>query len=725
MESNIPLISLCMIVRNEEKNLERCLKSVKDYVDEIIVVDTGSTDQTPQIAKKYGAKVFSHEWKKSFAEARNQSLSYARGKWILVLDADEELPPATGSSLHRLAGTRNVEAYTFTIVSPSSTAAGAGQHKNINIRMFKNKPGYKFEGALHEQIKPSILRENSEKSIVHTHLLIYHYGYCRDLVDKKKKTLRNIEILKEMLASNPGDNFSRYNLGVSYYVLGDFERAIEQFSLAAPGLNISSGYAPVFFRNYTIALMDYGEYDRALQTVQEGIAHFPDYPDLYFLKGDIMMGLGMLMEAQKCFEQCLAFKKINPQYPTTEGVLHYLPLENLSHVFEYMSDLEKAIACQVKSLKINNANSMNSFLRLGRLLKRRMKEGEKIVSYLLEQFTSTSFKKDYLPFILFDIGEYQLCIYVINDNEETPALTHLKARALLRSGRFKEAKSTLGKLPESFPKFQKSLWQQCICDWMQTPPANAEKQIQKLHRYDPALVRCCRKLNNHFLNATENSHFSNSTEYDQATGAATAEGGDGNNRLEPASKPGPSARFTAGGNEPPETAGRPGIPASENGTRPALEACTRIAFEFLILGAKKRALETLKALGINNPGQVYFLLGRQAFDQQYFGMAEELLLQAIKHNYKNGELYYMLAEINAKRRHFTKAFSFMEQAAAMEENNPKYCLGLMNILVQKQILIIKDGFNFYKTNKVLKKYFFLANNLKKKLQLISDECSKP
>ena len=86
-----PTISLCMIVKDEEKFLPTCLESVKGYVDEIIIVDTGSTDRTIEIARRYNAKIYCHAWENSFSKARNYSLKYATGDWILILDADEEI----------------------------------------------------------------------------------------------------------------------------------------------------------------------------------------------------------------------------------------------------------------------------------------------------------------------------------------------------------------------------------------------------------------------------------------------------------------------------------------------------------------------------------------------------------------------------------------------------------------------------------------------------------
>ncbi|MFZ2655904.1 MAG: glycosyltransferase family 2 protein, partial [Victivallales bacterium] len=90
IKSKPPTLSVCMIVKNEEAFLGRCLKSVVDHVDEIIIVDTGSTDRTVGIAKSFGARIYYHPWQDDFSLHRNQSISYARGRWIFIIDADEE-----------------------------------------------------------------------------------------------------------------------------------------------------------------------------------------------------------------------------------------------------------------------------------------------------------------------------------------------------------------------------------------------------------------------------------------------------------------------------------------------------------------------------------------------------------------------------------------------------------------------------------------------------------
>src|SRR3989338_10012371 len=128
-----PTLSACMIVKNEEKFLAQCLQSIKNAVDEIIVVDTGSTDRTVEIAQSFGAKIYYHPWRNSFSEARNHSLSYATCDWILQIDADEALEQSDIPLLHKLIQT---DSYNAIYVAIYSELPG-GQSKHYYSRVFR------------------------------------------------------------------------------------------------------------------------------------------------------------------------------------------------------------------------------------------------------------------------------------------------------------------------------------------------------------------------------------------------------------------------------------------------------------------------------------------------------------------------------------------------------------------------------------------------------------
>lgn len=180
-------LTLSMIVKNEEDVLARCLKSVKSIVGEIIIVDTGSTDKTPDIAGEFGATLLQYEWADDFCAARNFSLAHATGDWVLVLDADEVLI-YDSEQLSRLLADKQAEAYFVRVVNLLGEPPNVGTNENMVVRLFRNNPAYRFEGAIHEQVRPSICRAAGEQALKRAPLTVYHDGYLAENIKKKKKS---------------------------------------------------------------------------------------------------------------------------------------------------------------------------------------------------------------------------------------------------------------------------------------------------------------------------------------------------------------------------------------------------------------------------------------------------------------------------------------------------------------------------------------------------------
>lgn len=214
-------ISLCMIVKNEEKYLRGCLESARSYVDEIVVVDTGSTDSTIPIAKEFGAKVFSVAWTGSFSEARNESLQHATGDWVLYLDADERL--VDGEQLKSVVNGSLAWAYTLLIRGKHHLSSGIVDQVNAYPRLFRRHHKVRFEGVVHEQIMPSIIRLG--KSIEASSIIIEHLGYGDSYEKILEKGSRNIALLKVQHEKHPDDDYTNYQLGNNYVVLKDYDAA--------------------------------------------------------------------------------------------------------------------------------------------------------------------------------------------------------------------------------------------------------------------------------------------------------------------------------------------------------------------------------------------------------------------------------------------------------------------------------------------------------------------
>ena len=193
-------ISLCMIVKNEEKNIGSCLDSISPLVDEMIVVDTGSTDRTKDIARAFGAKVYDFGWTDNFSEARNFSLSKASGDWILVLDADEVIAPFDQKVLKHLlsrpaykstALTITTRNYVVPVTALQWTAndgsyikeeAGTGWYPSRKVRIFPNNPHIRFELPVHEFVESSIQKAGIRNMEIR--IPVHHYGK----MDRKKIT---------------------------------------------------------------------------------------------------------------------------------------------------------------------------------------------------------------------------------------------------------------------------------------------------------------------------------------------------------------------------------------------------------------------------------------------------------------------------------------------------------------------------------------------------------
>lgn len=227
MDSEVPhplTLSLCMIVKNEEQDLPRCLASVQDVVDDIILVDTGSSDRTLEIAAEFGAKIFHHTWQDNFAIARNLSLEHATGEWILFLDADEELEPETRIRIKTTLNATGADGLLICCRSFQPPGALVPYYDSPQARVFRNRPEFRFEGLIHEQITPSIQRYGG--IVIQSDLCILHYGQTRSTVQGGESRLhRSLKLLERACGQSPENVYLCVKLGFTYYDLGNYESA--------------------------------------------------------------------------------------------------------------------------------------------------------------------------------------------------------------------------------------------------------------------------------------------------------------------------------------------------------------------------------------------------------------------------------------------------------------------------------------------------------------------
>lgn len=223
------LLSVCLIVRDEALDLPRCLASVRGVADEVVVVDTGSTDGTLEIAAAAGARVVHATWEDDFSSARNVALSHARGRWILVIDADEELEPESAARL-RSELEHTAAAGLQPTVRNLTPPGDLVRWRDVRItRLFRSDPSHRYEGRIHEQIAGSLRRAGGR--IIETDLVIIHHGYARPTAQGGSRVERNLGMLERMVRRHPSDAYARHQLGLTLAAAGRVEegkRALER-----------------------------------------------------------------------------------------------------------------------------------------------------------------------------------------------------------------------------------------------------------------------------------------------------------------------------------------------------------------------------------------------------------------------------------------------------------------------------------------------------------------
>ncbi|MFA0783050.1 glycosyltransferase [Fervidibacter sacchari] len=342
-----PLISLCMIVKDEAENLPRCLESVKGIVDEIVIVDTGSTDETPQIAERYGAKVIRFEWTGSFSDARNESLRHAKGEWILWLDADEALAEGKERLQALLEENADYDGFILPMVSFVGVRSHREGHVHPAFRLFRNLPGISFERNLHEQIASSIKKVKPDAKFGVLPVWVEHYGYLRPVVQRKRKVARNLELAKKDLHANPFDPFAWYNLGREYMRLNQWERAFYCFRRAL--FHLGDNFTPYLLRCLCDAvecLIRLNRHQQALAFLKEAQQLPITTPDLWMLEGKVRFAIGDWDGALKAFQEALQFPQQLPtDFDWTEGSTSYGAWHWMGLCLQKMGQLGEALRC--------------------------------------------------------------------------------------------------------------------------------------------------------------------------------------------------------------------------------------------------------------------------------------------------------------------------------------------------------------------------------------------
>jgi len=354
-------ISSCLIVKNEADNIVRSLESIKKIADEIIVVDTGSTDNTVEIAQSFGAKVFFYEWDNNFSNAKNFALDKATGDWIIFLDADEYFGDNAKKKLRfvlkHISPNKNIDALLCKLIN-IDVQFGRIISENPAIRVFRGKTGIRYEGSIHEQPLKHGKTLNAA-NITDVSLIIYHTGYSHAVLPEKIK--RNLKILEQDIKDNKITNLTYYYMSQSHYSLKNYEETIKyaRLSLAEPDMkNTIMAYLPyVLLVKGMLELKDRYSFEEIEKYIDEAIAHYPTHPEIWYILALAKKAQNQIPEAIESYRKAIEYNKnykllLNNGFPGNLESVYY----DLAVLSSSLGDHINALEYYFEALKINKRN---------------------------------------------------------------------------------------------------------------------------------------------------------------------------------------------------------------------------------------------------------------------------------------------------------------------------------------------------------------------------------
>lgn len=342
------LLSACLIVKNEELTIHKCLSSLQDVVDEIIVVDTGSTDRTMEIAKEFGASIYQYEWDGDFSNARNESLRHANGDYILVIDADEYLDQVERVHLRDFLYKTDADGIFIRLRNYVGSLHRFSVSPDILLlRIFRR--GYMYSGYVHEQIYQSIKKNNGKAT--EFQLTFHHMGYLKEFISSRKKVDRNLELVKKEVELNPEGVFHNSNLMAEYLRGGNYSACIEIGEKLLKRLRIDKDKLNrneqdegihLYVRSLIyliVGLGNAGDRNRALEVAAEAAQLFPGvveiqkrFSDALIASGEYTKAISVLMKCRKLGEPAIAF------FDTFSGLGSYLASADLGMAWAMLGD---------------------------------------------------------------------------------------------------------------------------------------------------------------------------------------------------------------------------------------------------------------------------------------------------------------------------------------------------------------------------------------------------
>lgn len=343
-----PRLSVCLIVKNEERFLGRCLASVRGLADQIVVVDTGSTDRTIAIAQEHGAEVHPFPWCDDFSAARNAALEHATGDWILVLDADEELPAASHAALRKEMREAAVMAWRLPIVDAGREDDG----RAYVPRLFRNAPGLYFSGRVHEHAFGSVEERRQEWGLDNRlgSATLLHHGYSKELTEERGKVGRNLRLLEIALQESPATPLLLMNLGLELTRSGRIEESLTHYEAAFAAMSAEPAAAVVpelremLLLQYASALTTAKRHAETVRVLGSPLARqAPLTASLHYLLGMAHVEQEEFREATEQMRQCLAKRDLPTLTPVNPEIRKAAPRHCLALCHGRLKEIDAAL----------------------------------------------------------------------------------------------------------------------------------------------------------------------------------------------------------------------------------------------------------------------------------------------------------------------------------------------------------------------------------------------
>lgn len=341
-----PSMTLCMIVKDEEKSVEAALESASPFVDDIVVVDTGSTDETPTIVKKFTSRLHRCAWNDDFSAARNFAMEHVHTDWMLWLDADEQLEVRDEARWRQSFAESSQKADALLVTINNYYGRVVDELKTYvygGFRLLRTAAKLRYTQAIHEHLDLS----RGDVRLSHEPIegvVIRHYGYMDDEARKKAKFARNMRLLQKERTRPNYDPWIDYHIAAEYYRRGDYVKAYESVQTSLKRfLEMRRLPPPLAYKLKYELLLVTGSTEHALEGIKRAIMLYPDYVDLHYYKGLFEYGAGRYDDAVQTFTTCLEIGE-NRRYLILKGAGSFMASYMLGMCWEALGKPETAMS---------------------------------------------------------------------------------------------------------------------------------------------------------------------------------------------------------------------------------------------------------------------------------------------------------------------------------------------------------------------------------------------